>query len=77
MRHDRRTPPRSGETLRSRKALPHTVPVFVGRVTLLLALEELDLAFMLLRGFTRIERSQISVLPGFRILLFRVQAILA
>ena len=47
------------------------------RVTSLLALEELHLAFMFLCGFACIEGAKIFALPCSGILLFRVQAILA
>jgi hypothetical protein len=46
-------------------------------VKLFPALEELDLALMLLCGFARLERAQILALARPGILLFRVQTILA
>jgi hypothetical protein len=42
---------------------------------LLSSFEELNFLFVLLCGFTRVERAQVSTFACFRVLLFRVQAI--
>jgi hypothetical protein len=44
--------------------------------TILMALKILNITLMLLRGFSAFKGAQVPALPVFRILLFRIQAVL-